>query len=61
MLSFINITGYYQDGEDQENVNNGNIDDNEDVFKVPLLPPEPIGNGIKKKKLKSKGKKNILL
>ena len=40
-------------------MNNDNIEGNESVFKVPSLPSEHGGNGVKKKKLKSKGNKYL--
>jgi hypothetical protein len=51
-----NHEGYYEDGQEEENVINDNTEENEAIFKVPSLPPEHAGNGIKKKKFKSKGK-----
>ena len=48
--------GYFEDGlEEEGNINNDNIEGNESVFKVPSLPPEHGGNGVKKKKLSKKG------
>ena len=51
------ILGYYEDGLEQgEHLNDEDaLEENEGVFKVPSLPPELIGNSLKKKKLKSKG------
>ena len=51
------ILGYYEDGLEQGGHLNDEdaLEGNEGVFKVPSLPPELTGNGLKKKKLKSKG------
>ena len=51
------ILGYYEDGLEQGGHLNDedSLEGNEGVFKVPSLPPEHTGNGLKKRKLKSKG------
>ena len=49
------VTEYYEDGQDQENLNGENGEENDPIFKVPSLPPDNGGNGAKKKKLKLKG------
>ena len=53
---FLHYANYFEDGHDPVNINAENGDDNDAIFKVPSLPPDNTGNGVKKKKLSKKGK-----
>ena len=55
IIHIIFSADYFEDGQDQDNINTENGDDNEAIFKVPSLPPDNSGNGVKKKKLSKKG------
>ena len=57
-FSSYHFADYFEDGQDQDNINTENGDDNEAIFKVPSLPPDNSGNGVKKKKLNKKGNRS---